>query len=110
MNHHRNVAYYIVAHVYSALHDPEPTLDIATQSPTGQWFLASGEEVWPYWTQPLNLDPPPIPEGWLDHLAALATTIVRAKPSPSAANDLLASLGLGLSTAPVPSPPINRRF
>lgn len=97
---------HLVAHVHSALTDPEAILDVATQAPSGRWFLASGEEVWPYWTQPLALAPPPIPDGWLDHLAAEAGAFASARPAPSASTDLLALLGLSSA----PSAPFPRRL
>lgn len=59
---------FLVAYLTNAHRDdPDITFALAEQSANGDWFIDT-QQILPYWTQPLDIEPPPIPEGWLEHV------------------------------------------
>jgi len=86
---------YLVAHVINATCEDRAKVvfDIAYQDEDGDWATISGWQVYPFWTQELDLSagPTAIPEGWLEHLEAEAAKYASRRPSP-AKQELLALL------------------
>lgn len=81
---------------------------IGTQNAAGEWHTDEGTRVWPYWTQPIDLPTPELPDGWLDHLAAEAQAYA-AKRRDAMRPTGLATLLSAKRPTPAPLPPITRR-
>ena len=88
---------YVVAYVCDAHSDNHYIeCEIATRDDKGIWRTNGGHRLEPYWSQEISIAVPPIPDGWVDHLRALADQAAvqylrerRAKGSPSLDLDLL---------------------
>jgi hypothetical protein len=71
--------------------------DMGTESDPGPWWIipTSGHRAYPYWTQPLSVEVPPMPDDWPDHYQT-SESPRRAKAEPMSrqeAEDLLSQMG-----------------
>ena len=114
---------HLVAHVMNAksAEDAEVVYDIAFLNPQGEWETNFGELVLPFWYHPLDLmidwemarihgreKPVTFPDGWIDHIHAVAQSQAAAKRDAMRPSGLAALLA-AKRPAPAPSIPLNRR-
>ena len=70
---------HLVAYLANAHDEAETLLAVATQNAQGEWHTSEDIRIWPYWSEPLERDVPPPPEGWVDHLTAEAQAYAAAR-------------------------------
>lgn len=100
--------YFIIAHAVNATDIQRATveLEVASETTDGRWITNNGDEVWPFWKQPIEFETPNMPDNWIDHLHNIANRQFKSAPTLSLAE------ALGFTSKPKPkdtSSPFPRR-